>query len=55
MRRLHEHVFPLEDAKVKARGRQGGACWGRSSSFWPRAHTTGRTVRLILVQEALGY
>ncbi len=54
MRRLHEHVFPLEDAKVKARGGKGSLL-GKVLLFLAESHTTGRTVRLILVQEALGY
>lgn len=54
MLRLKEHVFPLEDAKMRAKYGKGTMI-GKIVLFDKEYELNGRAVRLILVNEALGY
>jgi L-lactate utilization protein LutC len=54
MKRLEEHVFPLEDEKMKARSGKGTVI-GKVLIFKYEYAPSGRKVRLLLVHEPLGY
>ncbi len=54
MRRLREHVVTLEDKRMKDAG-MGGTVLSKIFVFEREPSFTGRTVRMILVKEPLGF
>lgn len=54
LKRLREHVVPLEDARMKSVG-MGGTVLSKIFTFEREPIFMGRTVRVILVKEKLGF
>lgn len=54
MRRLREHVVPLEDRRMKSVG-MGGTVRAKILTFEREPTFAGRTVRVIIVKERLGF
>jgi L-lactate utilization protein LutB len=55
-KRLHEHVVPLEDARMKeVHGPTSGTKLNKEVIFYGESPFTGRTIRVILVKEKLGF
>lgn len=52
--RLREHVVPLEDQRMKSVG-MGGTALNKLFHFFGEPAYTGRKVRIILVEEKLGF
>lgn len=54
LERLREHVVPLEDVRMKSVG-MGGTVLSKIFTFEREPEFMGRTVRMILVKEKLGF
>lgn len=54
LKRLHEHVVPLEDARMKSTG-ASGTMLSKLLIFEREPGFTGRAVRVLFVKESLGF
>ena len=55
-KRLHEHVMPLEDARMKGvYGPQGGTFLSKLLIYYGENASSKRTVTVIIVRESLGF
>lgn len=55
MARLKNHVFPLEDARMKAAGSQNGSFISKVFTWYREPAFMGRKVHVLFVEEKLGF